>query len=408
MLKKLRVLWADDQPDVARTLGSSLAALKPEIRYVTSGEEALKVLRSEYQDVAIVDLLMPPSTWGGLWTLDELRKSGIRTPVIVLSGEGRQTETIKALRLGAVDYVTKESADRELLECVAGVLKKQWESVQMAIGTGFPIPLAVPFKRYQGAASAVTRLRKLIEFFEHALRFTCMVGLSDSSLLGVERPELSKGFLQLSRPTMGNWNQMRVTLASAVNPRRQFHGFNWALESGDIDRVIRARNDLAHGGDPSEPEAASLLAELERSAQLFLKGFWQRGGVKLFLAQSMKLFGGRFETSGVELSGESFALPRFSISLSKAIDSDRVYVAEPGVEDPANIEPYVLLEEGVDPGAWRVLVFDGWTWAREADLDGTETIRYLDLQSGKRSAAPKDTRRLAAIEASLWKQKALP
>ena len=59
---------------------------------------------------------MPPGEWGGLWLLDEMTKRDIFVPAVVISGEGTQSETIKALRLGAIDYVTKENAKRELLD----------------------------------------------------------------------------------------------------------------------------------------------------------------------------------------------------------------------------------------------------------------------------------------------------
>ena len=59
---------------------------------------------------------MPPGKWGGLWLLEEIKKFHYRVPVIVISGEGTQTETIKALRLGASDYVTKDKVEEELLD----------------------------------------------------------------------------------------------------------------------------------------------------------------------------------------------------------------------------------------------------------------------------------------------------
>lgn len=107
-----RLLWADDQLDVARTLSREIG--DHSVEFVSSGEEAIEALTGRFFDLVLVDLSMPPGEWGGLWLLEEMTKRDVFAPVVVISGEGTQTETIKALRLGAIDYVTKENAAREL------------------------------------------------------------------------------------------------------------------------------------------------------------------------------------------------------------------------------------------------------------------------------------------------------
>jgi len=107
-----RLLWADDQIDVARTLSRAIG--NHSIEFVASGEEAIKALVARFFDLVLVDLSMPPGEWGGLWLLEEMKERDIFAPAVVISGEGTQSETIKAIRLGAIDYVTKENAEREL------------------------------------------------------------------------------------------------------------------------------------------------------------------------------------------------------------------------------------------------------------------------------------------------------
>jgi CheY-like chemotaxis protein len=109
-----RLLWADDQVDVARTLSKDIGS--HEVDFVRSGEEAMEALALRFYDFVLIDLRMPPGEWGGLWLLQEMRNRGLFAPAIVISGEGTQSETIRALRLGAIDYVTKEKAGLELGE----------------------------------------------------------------------------------------------------------------------------------------------------------------------------------------------------------------------------------------------------------------------------------------------------
>jgi len=117
-----RLLWVDDQSDVARTLSNDLT--EHQIEFATSGGEAISLLTDRFYDLVLLDLSMPPGMWGGLWVLGEMIVRGVFTPVIVLSGEGTQTETIKAIRLGARDYVTKETAPRELRARVQHALQQ--------------------------------------------------------------------------------------------------------------------------------------------------------------------------------------------------------------------------------------------------------------------------------------------
>jgi DNA-binding NarL/FixJ family response regulator len=112
----MRVLWADDQISVAHSCGALLDQTRYDVVFVSDGEEALLRLRQEAFDVVIADLMMPPGEWGGLWLLERIRDLEIPTPAVVLSGEGTQVETIRAIRLGARDYIMKERMESELVE----------------------------------------------------------------------------------------------------------------------------------------------------------------------------------------------------------------------------------------------------------------------------------------------------
>jgi DNA-binding response OmpR family regulator len=117
-----RVLWVDDQADVARTLARDISDCS--IEFAVSADEAISTLADRFFDLVLLDLAMPPGVWGGLWLLEEMKTRELFTPVIVISGEGAQAETIMAIRLGATDYVTKESAPRELADRVHHAIRQ--------------------------------------------------------------------------------------------------------------------------------------------------------------------------------------------------------------------------------------------------------------------------------------------
>jgi DNA-binding response OmpR family regulator len=135
-----RILWLDDQVDVARTLSGLLGRGRLDITFCDSAEPALVRAQAEPFDLVIVDLAVPPGQWGGLWFLERLHDPAMQhvgpLPVLVLSGEGSQVETIRALRLGANDYVTKDSASSELADRVDALLRMARKSKELGpLGT---------------------------------------------------------------------------------------------------------------------------------------------------------------------------------------------------------------------------------------------------------------------------------
>ncbi|NWE18216.1 response regulator [Pseudomonas sp. P7548] len=117
-----RILWVDDQTDVAKSIVGLLAVENCHFEFSPNGEDALERIKKSHYDIVLVDLAMPPGRWGGLWLLEQLKEIKNRIISIVVSGEGTQTETIKALRLGATDYVTKDKITLELpLQIIAAL-----------------------------------------------------------------------------------------------------------------------------------------------------------------------------------------------------------------------------------------------------------------------------------------------
>ena len=129
------ILWADDQIDVAQTL-SGLIDVSVAFDFVPDAEEALEKIHQSSYNLLIIDLKMPPDDWGGLWLLERLKEDSLKIPpILVLSGEGAQKETIKAMRLGAKDYVLKDEASTELgnrvKEIIEGINSEEVELLDL-------------------------------------------------------------------------------------------------------------------------------------------------------------------------------------------------------------------------------------------------------------------------------------
>lgn len=387
-----RVLWADDQQDVIKTLSGLLSALSPKIVPARSGAETLNKLKANYFDILILDLMMPPNEWGGLWLLEEIQKARMRIPVIVLSGEGTQSETIKALRLGARDYVTKDNVQVELLQRVRTVLEESVREMDSHVTTSFPTPLALPYKRYLTTTTPASQLRRLIEFYESSLRLCCIVGICElrfSSGEKIDSPQWASALIR--GPSMGTWNHIRRSLAKQLQNDSVFFQFHSSFDNRAVNSIIQLRNDSSHGTEPSRRIAQEHLNEWKPRLRMLVSKLWQNLNLQIFLPVSLHFDGTRFQVSGHALVGDSVALPKFAMQATRPVICDQPYLlAEEGSEDQwVNLFPFISVESAVEPNAWQVSIFDGLRMDRNAQvLTGTEPIRYIDIWSGQRNVIP--------------------
>jgi two-component system, OmpR family, KDP operon response regulator KdpE len=107
-----RVLVVDDEPQILRGLRTNLRARGYEVETAADGETALDLAAGRLPDIMILDLGLP-----GIDGVEVIR--GIRAwsamPIIVLSARDQEPEKVKALDVGADDYVTKPFGMDELL-----------------------------------------------------------------------------------------------------------------------------------------------------------------------------------------------------------------------------------------------------------------------------------------------------
>jgi len=119
----LRVLLVDDHPIVRRGVRGVLvdAFADAVVQAVGSGSEALVLAREHQWDVMILDLSLPDAT--GLEILKQVREIQPRLPVLILSMHSAEQFARRAIAAGASGYLTKETADAELVMAVSRLLR---------------------------------------------------------------------------------------------------------------------------------------------------------------------------------------------------------------------------------------------------------------------------------------------
>ena len=117
----LKVLVVDDEPAIRRFLRTSLTAQGYQVAEAENGTAALEDLRRAAIDILVLDLGLPDVN--GFDIIERLRGQGSTVPIIVLSSRTDETGKVKALDLGADDYVTKPFGIDELLARIRAALR---------------------------------------------------------------------------------------------------------------------------------------------------------------------------------------------------------------------------------------------------------------------------------------------
>ena len=118
----LKVLVVDDEPPIRKLLRMGLSTQGYEILDAPNGKTALALLESR-PDIVILDLGLPDIQ--GLDLLAMIRARNDAVPIIVLSSRGDEPGKVRALDLGADDYLTKPFGMEELLARMRAALRHQ-------------------------------------------------------------------------------------------------------------------------------------------------------------------------------------------------------------------------------------------------------------------------------------------
>jgi two-component system, OmpR family, KDP operon response regulator KdpE len=116
-----RILVVDDESQITRVLRTTLTSQRYDVRVANDGETALEIMKDWSPDLVITDVSMP--NMDGLALCHQLRTQS-QVPIIVLSVKEDDRTKVKALDLGADDYVTKPFSMNELLARVRANLRR--------------------------------------------------------------------------------------------------------------------------------------------------------------------------------------------------------------------------------------------------------------------------------------------
>ena len=118
----MRALLVEDDATIGEFVRKGLREAGFTVDHARDGEEGLRLALAEPYDAAVVDLMLPERD--GLSLIEELRRKGRRTPVIILSAKRSVDDRVRGLRGGGDDYLTKPFALSELVARLHALIRR--------------------------------------------------------------------------------------------------------------------------------------------------------------------------------------------------------------------------------------------------------------------------------------------
>jgi two-component system OmpR family response regulator/two-component system copper resistance phosphate regulon response regulator CusR len=118
----MEILVVEDEPTLGRAVQRGLMDAGHQCEWVKSGKRGLEEAMTQKYDAVVLDLMLPEMT--GSDVLRQLRATGMRTPVLILTAKGSIEDRVEGLRDGADDYLVKPFAMAELLARLDAIMRR--------------------------------------------------------------------------------------------------------------------------------------------------------------------------------------------------------------------------------------------------------------------------------------------
>lgn len=123
MQVKGRIFVIEDDELIGAMLVRAMKKAGHKVRLETSTEKILEKISAWSPDITMLDIKLPDKS--GMEILAEIKEQGIQSQVIMLTADDSAETSVKAMKLGAIDYLTKPFNIDEVLMVLAGVLEKE-------------------------------------------------------------------------------------------------------------------------------------------------------------------------------------------------------------------------------------------------------------------------------------------
>jgi heavy metal response regulator len=130
----MRILIVEDEKSLADIIKKGLEEEDYSVDVAYNGEDGLFMAENEPSDIIILDIMLP--IVDGMTILKNIRRAGVKTPVLMLTARDTLTDKVAGLDSGADDYLTKPFLFEELLARIRALLRRNSETKTSVIEIG--------------------------------------------------------------------------------------------------------------------------------------------------------------------------------------------------------------------------------------------------------------------------------
>jgi heavy metal response regulator len=164
----MRILVVEDERKVALFLKKGFQSEAFAVDIASDGPEGLKLALTASYDAIILDLMLP--NMDGMRLLEEIRREGVRTPVLILTARGEVEDRVRGLNLGADDYLPKPFSFSEVVARVRALLRRASFDLRGSVLEAGDLTMNLLTRSVVRAGRAITLTNKEFELLEYLLR----------------------------------------------------------------------------------------------------------------------------------------------------------------------------------------------------------------------------------------------
>jgi heavy metal response regulator len=164
----VRALIIEDDQTIAEFVARGLREAGFAVDTAADGVTGLALATEEPYDVAIVDLMLPGRD--GLSVIDELRRRGRSTPVLILSARRSVDDRVRGLQAGGDDYLTKPFAFAELLARIQALVRRATRAPEPTTLTVGDLSLDLLSRKVTRAGTAIELRPREFALLEYLMR----------------------------------------------------------------------------------------------------------------------------------------------------------------------------------------------------------------------------------------------
>ena len=230
------ILIVDDEPGVRSALGGVLRDEGYDVDAVDSGEACLERLSRQAYDVVVLDIWLPGMD--GLQTLARMRERQIDTQVVIISGHGNIESAVRAIKMGAFDFVEKPlSLEKTVLVVRNALRQRSLEAENRALRARVDAQHTMVGESY-----AMVKLREQVAMAAPTNGRVLIFGEN-----GTGKELVARNIHQLSRRRTGPFVEVNcAAIPEDLIESELFGHVRGAFTGAVADR--RGKFELAHGG----------------------------------------------------------------------------------------------------------------------------------------------------------------